>query len=91
MVVNSLEGRWFGDLRWLGRSQTPSEDVLKWVTADGRIQLDAILAHGELRIEGRLLRGEDVAGAIRASYQLVNQISKACLGPAHGPISFMSN
>jgi hypothetical protein len=99
-LVPSLEGKWFGELRWLGQSNTPSEVALKWITADGKVQLDAIFAQGELRIEGTLLRGDDVAEAIRASHQLMSHISKEYLKPYHGralmyrgarPISFMPN
>jgi hypothetical protein len=90
-IVPSLEGKWFGELRWLGLSQTPSETILKWITADGRVQLDAVFSSGELRIEGRLLRGDDVAGAIRVSYQLVNHISKAYLRPYPGRVLMYRN
>jgi len=99
-VVPLLEGKWFGDLRWLGRSSTPSEAVLKWITADGRVQLDAIFSRGELQIEGRLLRGDDTTKAIHASHQLVDHIFREYLKPYRSrslmyrgvrPISFIAN
>jgi DNA-binding MarR family transcriptional regulator len=99
-VIRALEGRWFGELRWLGRTDTPSEVVLKWITSDGRIQLDAMLSEGELRIDGRFLRGEDIGGAIRSSHELMAHISKEYIRPYRGralmyrnvaPTSFMPN
>jgi len=80
-IFANLKGRWFGTLRWLGYSETPSEVVLKWVTADGKVQLDARLSEGELTIEGRLLQGEDKVAAIRASHQLMAHISSATTKP----------
>ena len=98
-ILSGLKGKWFGQLRWLGFSETPSDMVLKWVTADGKVQLDARIGGGELTIEGRVLEGNDVAGAVRASHQLMSHIAGAYLGPRSGraymmkvsPTSFMPN
>ena len=83
-IFHELKGRWFGQLRWLGYSETPSDIVLKWVTADGKVQLDARLGEGELVIEGRILDGKDVASAVRASHQLMSHISETYMGPRSG-------
>jgi len=80
-VFANLKGRWFGTLRWLGYSEMTDEVVLKWVTADGKVQLDARLSEGELTIEGRLLQGEDRVAAIRASHELMTQISAVTSKP----------
>ena len=97
LVLSALEGKWFGQLRWLGRTETPSETVLKWITADGKVQLDGIITRGELKIEGRLLRGEDIVGAIKASHDLLSHISRSYSQPRKAlmygtvPTSFMQN
>ena len=81
-ILDNLRGRWFGSLRWLGNSQVGDDIVMKWVTDDGKVQLDARFALGELTIEARLLRGRELAGAVRASHQLLSHISQAYARPA---------
>ncbi len=80
-LFSALRGRWFGRLRWLGYSDTLSETVLKWVTADGRVQLDAKVVEGEMTIEGVLLKGDDAAEAVRASHELVAFLSRSYARP----------
>lgn len=76
-VFANLRGRWFGNLRWLGNSQGGSELVMKWVTDDGKVQLDARFTPVELTIEARLLHGRELAGAVRAAHQLLAHVSRA--------------
>ena len=82
-VFANLRGRWFGNLRWLGNTQGGSEVVMKWVTEDGRVQLDARFTPGELTIEARLLHGRELAGAVRSAHQLLAHISRA-YSPTNG-------
>ena len=82
-VFANLRGRWFGNLRWLGNTQGGSEVVMKWVTEDGRVQLDARFTPGELTIEARLLHGRELAGAVRSAHQLLAHISRA-YAPTNG-------
>jgi len=80
-VYSNLRGRWFGNLRWLGDSQGASEAVMKWVTDDGKVQLDAKFALNELTVEARLLHGRELASAVRATHQLLAHISRAYAQP----------
>jgi len=75
-AISNLRGRWFGPLRWLGYSEDEKGTIMKWITEDGSIQVDAIFSSGELTIEGRIKEGKDLTDAIRASHQLVGYISK---------------
>ena len=75
-AISSLRGRWFGPLRWLGYSEDEKGTIMKWITEDGSIQVDAIFSGGELTIEGRIKEGKDLTDAIKASHQLVGYISK---------------
>lgn len=83
-VLRDLKGKWFGTLRWLGYSEGPGELVMKWVTDDGRVQLDARFSPLELTIEGRLLQGGGLASAVRASHQLLAHISTFYSRPRQG-------
>ncbi len=76
-VFANLRGRWFGNLRWLGNSEGGSDVVMKWVTDDGKVQLDARFTPGELTIEARLLQGRELAAAVRAAHQLLAHISRS--------------
>jgi len=83
-LLQALKGRWFGSLRWLGYSQGSGELVMKWVTDDGRVQLDARFVPAELTIDGRLLQGNSLAAAVTAAHQLLAHISKSYAGPRYG-------
>ena len=87
-VFANLRGRWFGNLRWLGNSRGGSEVVMKWVTDDGKVQLDARFTPGELTIEARLLHGRELASAVRSAYQLLAHISRAYARPASRVLLF---
>jgi DNA-binding Lrp family transcriptional regulator len=75
-AIANLRGRWFGPLRWLGYSEDEKGTIMKWITEDGSIQVDAIFSGGDLTIEGRIKEGKDLTDAIKASHQLVGYISK---------------
>ena len=63
-------------MRWLGYSEDEKGTIMKWITEDGSIQVDAIFSRGELTIEGRIKEGKDLTDAIKASHQLMGYISK---------------
>jgi DNA-binding MarR family transcriptional regulator len=86
-VFHSLKGKWFGSLRWLGYSQDGGL-VLKWVTDDGKVQLDAKFTSADLTIDGRLLQGKDLAVAVRAAHQLLAHISRSYASTRLGRTAF---
>jgi hypothetical protein len=77
-ILSGLQGKWFGMLRWFGCSETESSITLKWLTADGKVQIDALFSDSSLSIEGKLQdnNSKDLSSAIRASHQLMEQIIK---------------
>ncbi len=75
-LISNLRGRWFGLLRWLGLSENFEGVVLKWVTEDGDIQVDAKVTMNALTIEAKFLHGYNQNLALRAAYQLMTHISK---------------
>ncbi len=80
-IISELKGRWFGNLRWLGYSQTDEGVVLKWITEDDGIQLDAKFTDAFLSIEAKVGGGEEVSHAVKASHQLLGYISRLYDGP----------
>jgi DNA-binding HxlR family transcriptional regulator len=75
-VVSELAGRWFGTLRWLGYAENGEGIVLKWITDDGGIQVDAVFLDGSLSIDAKLLSEKSLNAALMASYQLIGHISR---------------
>src|SRR3990170_4081382 len=53
-LVDALQGRWFGPLRWFGFSQDEGELRLWWSTEDNGIQLEVQMHDGRLRIVAHL-------------------------------------
>ncbi|MCS4539273.1 MAG: hypothetical protein HYU03_01085 [Thaumarchaeota archaeon] len=87
-VFLDLKGRWFGTLRWLGYSKKGNEFVLKWITDDGGIQVDATFSPNALTVEGKLLEGKDLADAIRASHQLVGYVARLYSKPRMRQVAY---
>jgi DNA-binding transcriptional ArsR family regulator len=75
-VVSELSGKWFGTLRWLGRAEGGEGIVLKWITEDGGIQVDAVFLDNSLSVEAKLLSEKNFNSALIAAYQLIAHISR---------------
>src|SRR5712692_11437117 len=80
-IVSGLKGRWFGTLRWLGYSQNDEGTVLKWITEEDGIQIDAKFTDTYLSIDAKIPEGKDVSRAVKASHQLLGYISRLYGGP----------
>jgi DNA-binding Lrp family transcriptional regulator len=77
-LISELKGRWFGVLRWLGRSETSEGVTLKWVTEDGGIQIAASISGTSLNIDAKFLTSNNLDLALKAAYQLMAHIGKLC-------------
>jgi len=82
LIVN-LRGKWFGSLRWFGISEDDRGVILKWVTEDGGIQINAVIEDSTLTIEAKFLRDDSLNRALNASYQLITYIGKYFSGRRH--------
>jgi hypothetical protein len=77
-LIQSLRGKWFGLLRWLGSAESDEGVTLKWVTEDGAIQVNANITETALTITAKFLHEKDLNTALTASYQLMSYISRLC-------------
>ena len=77
-LIANLKGKWFGLLRWFGISENPNGVTMKWVTEDGGIQINAVIAESVLTIEAKFLRENNLNLALSASYQLMGHIGTLC-------------
>jgi DNA-binding PadR family transcriptional regulator len=92
-IIAGLKGRWFGSLRWLGYSQNEDGLVLKWITEEDSIQINAKFTENYLSIDAKVGEEKDVSQAVKASHQLMAHISQLYGGPRRGrnmltPVSF---
>jgi len=92
-IIAGLKGRWFGSLRWLGYSQNEDGLVLKWITEENGIQIDAKFTENYLSIDAKVGEEKDISQAVKASHQLMSHISQLYSGPRRGrntlePVSF---
>jgi len=75
-LVTSLQGRWFGPLRWFGFSEDAGELRLWWSTEDNAIQLEVRLHEGQLRVVAHVASGNRLDEAARHAYVLFEHISR---------------
>jgi len=92
-IIAGLKGRWFGSLRWLGYSQTDEGLILKWITEEDSIQIDAKFSENYLSIDAKVGEEKDISQAVKASHQLMGHISRLYREPRRGrnlltPVAF---
>src|SRR5881296_4616802 len=92
-IIAGLKGRWFGSLRWLGYSQNQDGLVLKWITEEDEIQIDAKFTEAFLSIEAKVGEEKDTGQAVKAAHQLLGFVSRLYNGPRRGrnmltPVAF---
>jgi len=75
-MTAALRGRWFGSLRWLGMSRDGDRQVLKWISEDGGIQVDADFSPGILEVTASIRQGRNLVDAIKASYELMGHLTR---------------
>jgi len=75
-LVDALQGRWFGPLRWFGFSEDAGELRLWWSTEDNGIQLEVRLHEGKLRIVAHMASRNRLDEAARHAYLLLEHLSR---------------
>ncbi len=75
-LVDAVQGRWFGPLRWFGFSEDQGELRLWWSTEDNGIQLEVRLHEGQLRIIAHMAAQNRLDEAARHAYVLFEHLSR---------------
>jgi hypothetical protein len=52
-VIDAIQRKWFSNLRWLGYSIMGERVILKWLTEDNQIQIEATFSDGSVQIQAR--------------------------------------
>jgi DNA-binding Lrp family transcriptional regulator len=83
-IVSALKGRWFDTIRWVGMADGEEGLVMKWVTEDGSVLIDAKFTAGQLDIDAKVSKESDLPKAVRAAHQLMGRISRLYQSPRPG-------
>jgi DNA-binding PadR family transcriptional regulator len=76
-LVNSLSYKWFGNLRWLGSTQTPDSATLSWITDDSGQKISVRIKEDLLTIETFPTSQDSISDATRSAFELFDHVSKA--------------
>jgi hypothetical protein len=75
-IVSALKGRWFDTIRWVGMAESDDGLVMKWVTEDGSVLIDARFSADQLDIDAKVAKDSDLPKGVRAAHQLIGRISR---------------
>jgi hypothetical protein len=87
-LVNSLSYKWFGNLRWLGSTQTPESATLSWITDDTGLKISVRIKDDILTIETFPMGSDSVSEATRSAFELFDHVSKGLKGTLRGSSSY---
>jgi hypothetical protein len=63
-------------MRWLGMSLEGETAVLKWISEDAGIQVDAAFSPGQLEVVAVVKEGWKLTDAVKASYELIGHLTR---------------
>lgn len=75
-MVDALQGRWFGNFRWLGYCKSKEDVTLKWITTDGEVVVSVVLTKGAFYVYTKSISEVDDSLAINLAYQLMGKVTK---------------
>jgi DNA-binding MarR family transcriptional regulator len=90
LIARHLEGRWFGNLRWMSIRDAPDDMVLKWVTYDTEVEVNLRIKWGEVVVETNAKDREGMIDAFLAAQLIYAQLTgpwSESWNPSRSPIS----
>ena len=76
-LVDSLSYKWFGNLRWLGSTQSPNSTTLSWMTNESGLKISVKVKDDTLTIETYPRDSRSISDATRSAFELFDQVSRA--------------
>jgi DNA-binding MarR family transcriptional regulator len=76
-LIDSLSYRWFGNLRWLGSTETESSATLTWITSDSGVKISAKIKEDSISIETVPPQALSSPEVVRSAYDLFDQVWKS--------------
>ena len=83
-VVRHLVGKWFKNLRWIGKIESGTGYTLQWSSNDGSFQINLRIISDYIVIETNANTEKDKLEAMVDSYAIFEQITKALQGKLYG-------
>jgi len=74
-VAGRLEGKWFGNLRWLGAKDEPDGATLRWVTEETGVEVALRVSWGKVVVETNATEREGFWEAFVAAQRIFGQLS----------------
>jgi hypothetical protein len=85
-LVDSLSFKWFGNLRWLGSTQTPESATRSWITDDTGQKISVRIRDDVLTIETfPSATADSLSAASRSAFELFDHVSKALKSSDRSP------
>lgn len=84
LIMTSLKGKWFDNMRWVGMTDGEEGFTMKWITDDGSVLIDARFSENQLDVDAKIAREADLPKAVRAAHQLMGRISRLYASPRPG-------
>jgi DNA-binding Lrp family transcriptional regulator len=76
-LIESLSYKWFGNLRWLGSTQSPNSTTLSWITSESGLKISVKVKDDALTIETYPRDSSSISDATRSAFELFDQVSRA--------------
>jgi hypothetical protein len=76
-IIDALQRKWFSNLRWLGHSIIGERVILKWLTEDNQVQIEATFSDGSVQIQARS-ESSQLNRTITAANHLLAFIVRIC-------------
>ncbi|MHB2036814.1 MAG: MarR family transcriptional regulator [Nitrososphaerales archaeon] len=76
-LVDSLSYKWFGNLRWLGSTQSPNASTLSWMTSETGLKISVKIKDDTLYIETYPRDSNSISYATRSAFELFDHVSRA--------------
>ena len=74
-VVNRLQGKWFGNLRWLGLISGEDGHILQWAIED-KYQVNLKIISRYALVESNAIGDKNKSESILNAYRILEQITK---------------
>jgi predicted transcriptional regulator len=74
LLARHLEGRWFGNLRGIGRKDSPEETILRWTTFDTEVEVRLGIGWGYITVDTDATDRDGLIDAFLATQLIYSQI-----------------
>jgi DNA-binding HxlR family transcriptional regulator len=74
-LASKLTGRWFENLRWVGKIEDSAFSILKWKKYDNSFGIKATIMHASLIIESDAVSEKEIVEAVRIIPKIIGMVT----------------